>query len=237
VDYHCPAALWGFSKCIERHTAADSGQHKFAQPKAASKVLKPFSSVLFGASQSVLKESIDPPSGIQAVVQNHYMQYVKAKGWKNWCEEVLAHSPSTLLLLPHSEQSDNTFNVPALEISGELYAIEGLEREYVVGPESRSPLVLVLGCSTGLTGVSFVNSISQFRKGGAAMTVGTVALITGRQTVRFVQRFLDSLRAAALQKMPFDEAYLQVKREMLAEGNPFVLSLVAYGDSGWELEV
>ncbi|VDO17021.1 unnamed protein product [Brugia timori] len=112
-----------------------------------------------------------------------------------------------------------------------------MEEDYVLGREKRSPLVMVLGCSTGLTGVSFVNSISQFRKSGAAVTVGTVALITGRQTVSFVQRFLDALRTAASQQMTFDEAFLQVKREMLADGNPFVLSLVAYGDSGWELQV
>lgn len=235
--HYCPAAFWGFSKCIERHTEAATGQHKFAQPTIKNDVLRPFSSVLFGASESVLKESIDPPVGIQAVVEKHGMVYVRANGWDDWRADVLARSPSTLLLLPHSDRSAKTFNVPALEISGDLYAIEGMESEYVIGPQSHRPLVMVLGCSTGLTGVSFVNSISQFRKAGAAVTVGTVALITGRQTVDFVEHFLDALRAAADSKLPFDEAFLRVKREMLAEGNPFVLSLVAYGDSGWRLEL
>jgi hypothetical protein len=237
TDYHCPAAFWGFSKCIERHTEAATGQHRFAQPTAKSDVLRPFSSVLFGASQSVLDESIDPPAGIRSVVDKHGMAYVRATSWSNWRADVSARSPSTLLLLPHSERSPQTFNAPSLEISGDLYAIDGMEKEYVVGPESQRPLVMVLGCSTGLTGVSFVNSISQFRKAGAAITLGTVALITGRQTVSFVERFLDALRAAAGDGLPFDEALLRVKREMLAEGNPFVLSLVAYGDSGWRLEL
>lgn len=237
VHYHCPAAFWGFSKCIERHTEAATGQHKFAQPTAKDGVLRPFSSVLFGASQSVLPESIDPPTGIQAVAEKHGMAYVRAIGWDEWRADVSARSPSTLLLLPHSERSAQTLGVPALEISGELYAIEGMEKEYVVGPQSGRPMVMVLGCSTGLTGVSFVNSISQFRKAGAAVTLGTVALITGRQTVSFVERFLDALRAAADSQLPFDEAFLRVKREMLAEGDPFVLSLVAYGDSGWRLEL
>jgi hypothetical protein len=237
VDFHCPAAFWGFSKCIERHTEAATGQHKFAQPTSKNDALRPFSSVLFGASQSVLSESIDPPGGIRAVVEKHGMAYVRANGWADWRADISTRSPSTLLLLPHSERSTKTFNVPALEISGDLYSIEGMEKDFVIGPLSQRPLVMVLGCSTGLTGVSFVNSISQFRKAGAAVTLGTVALITGRQTTNFVERFLHALRTAADSKLPFDEAFLQVKREMLAEGDPFVLSLVAYGDSGWRLEV
>jgi hypothetical protein len=69
------------------------------------------------------------------------------------------------------------------------------------------------------------------------VTVGTVALITGRQTVAFVQEFLATLKAAASEGAPFDEAFLRVKRSMLARGNPFVLSLVAYGDTGWKLMI
>ncbi len=235
--HHCPAAFWGFSKCIERHTEAATGQHKFAQPTTTDGALRPFSSVLLGASQNVLDESLDPPTGIRAVVEKHGMKYARAGNWSNWRTEVLAQSPSTLLLLPHSESSVRTFNVPALEIGGDLKPVGGLDKEDVIGPSNRYPLVLVLGCSTGLTDIAFVNSISRFRKAGAAVTLGTVALITGRQTVRFVEKLLEGLKVAAAKNLPFDEAYLQVKRAMLAEGNPFVLSLVAYGDSGWRLEL
>ena len=236
-DHYCPAAFWGFSKCIERHTAVATNSHTFSQPTSEDGVLSPFSSVLFGASKNVLPESIDPPTGIQTVVEKHGMHYVRANDWKQWKKDVATRSPSTLLLLPHSERSMKTFDAPALEISDWFHAIEGVERDYVIGPDGRRPLVMVLGCSTALTGVSFVNSISQFRKAGAAVTLGTVALITGRQSVTFVERFLLALQFAAKSGMPFDEALLRVKREMLASGNPFVLSLVSYGDSGWKLEI
>ena len=236
-DYHCPAAFWGFSKCLERHTEVATEQHKFAQPRAGQGVLRPFSSVLLGASEKVLPESIDHPVGIQMIVEKQGMQYARASNWKDWRLRVSASSPSTLLLLPHSERTALTSNEPALEISGHRRLVVGLSKEYVIGPGKPAPLVMVLGCSTGLTGIAFVNSISQFRKAGAAVTLGTVAMITGRQTVEFVDRFLSALRAAANDGLVFDEAFLQVKRSMLAEGNPFVLSLVAYGDSGWRLEL
>lgn len=69
------------------------------------------------------------------------------------------------------------------------------------------------------------------------MTVGTLATIRGRQTVEFVKEFLEQLRQVAEKELTFDEAILRVKRAMLARGNPFVLSLVAYGDTGWHVRM
>ena len=42
--------------------------------------------------------------------------------------------------------------------------------------------------------------------------------------------------AAAGGARTFDELFLAVKQRLLAKGDPFVLSLVAYGDTGWHVQ-
>ena len=234
--HHCPALFWGFSKCIERHTAARTEVHKFAQPTTSERTLRPFASMLLATSKNVLDQSILPPDGIQVSLAKYGAKHARAADWEAWRKEVSARSPSTLLLLPHSEASPETGHLAALEIGGKLRGVGEIDDGDVVGSEKKHPIVLVLGCSTALPEVLFVNSLSRFRVAGAAVTLGTLGMITGSQTVRFVEKLLAMMKSAAQQGANFDEAFLRVKRAMLAEGYPFVLSLIAYGNTGWRLE-
>ena len=96
--------------------------------------------------------------------------------------------------------------------------------------------MLLLGCSTTLPDIPFLSFVQEFKLAGAAVIIGTLATIRGRQTVDFVRELLAALKGAAAAGGTFDEAFLKVKQRMLAAGDPFVLSLVAYGDTGWRVQ-
>jgi len=62
--------------------------------------------------------------------------------------------------------------------------------------------------------------------------LGTLATIHGKQATAFATRLLGELKTQGKGK-PFDQTLLKVKQQMLAGGEPFVLSLAAYGHSSW----
>jgi len=105
----------------------------------------------------------------------------------------------------------------------------------VVGPGAPAPVVLLLGCSTQVTDVPFLNFVEAFKRERAALVIGTLATIRGRRTVAFVADLLDRLKAASGSDRTFGDLFLETKRRLLANGDGFVLSLTAYGDVGWRV--
>jgi hypothetical protein len=233
--YFCPAAFWGFSRCIERQPPRGQAGYRFSQPRAGATILHPLRSSLLAASKKVRAEDVEKPGGVEAVLVESTSQVVTAASWSQWKSQVQAHGPSLLVLLPHSTSSSEVAHVPALEISGDILDSVRVDEDYVRTETATNPIVLLLGCSTTLPEIPFLSFVQEFRLAGAAAIVGTLATIRGRQTVNFVRTLLAALKASSGDSATFDEVFLRVKQQMLAEGDPFALSLIAYGDTGWRL--
>lgn len=234
-DHICPAAFWGLSRCIERQPSNGQLGYGFAQPGQAGSVLRPLKKVLFGASRKVRQVDIAPPNGLESVFTGAGMGFGQAKTWADWTTRIRIDMPSLLVLVPHSLLSAAAAGLPALEIGGTEMPSVRMDETFVHGAADERPVVLLLGCSTALPDIPFLSFVREFRFNGAAVTVGTLATIRGRQTVEFVREFVAQLKDVAQHGLTFDEAILRVKRRMLAKGDPFVLSLVAYGDTGWRV--
>ncbi len=97
------------------------------------------------------------------------------------------------------------------------------------------PVVLLLGCSTALADVPFLNFVREFKEAGAAIVLGTLATVHGTLATRFARSLLAKIKTKGTGRA-FDEILLEVKREMLADGDPFLLSLAAYGHSSWRIQ-
>ena len=193
-----------------------------------------FRSVLVGASSRVRPQDLSDPGGIVEAVQRVATTARTAKDWDEWESAVAADSPS-LLLLPHSQEDPAHPGIPCLEIGGMLLNNPHLESTYVAGPAAASPVVLLLGCSTQLTDVAFLNFVYAFKREKAALVIGTLATMRGRRAVAFVSELLDGLKSAAGSERTFGEVFLETKCRLLASGDGFVLSLTAHGDVGWRL--
>lgn len=234
--FHCPAAFWGFSRCIERQPVGGQGMTIFRQPTPGANTLRPLAKALLAASRRVRPQDLDPPAGIEAVLGTAAAGVARAQSWTEWQQKIASEAPSLLVMLPHSLDSPDFPGIPALEINGTNLASVNLDREFVAADPAGAPVVLLLGCSTALPRIPFLNFVGEFKDNGAAVVIGTIALIRGRQTGAFVGALLGELRAAATAGGTFDEVLLRVKRRLLAGGDPFVLSLMAYGDTGWRIE-
>ena len=70
---------------------------------------------------------------------------------------------------------------------------------------------------------------------GASIVLGTLATVHGSHASKFVSTLLSKIKDKG-NGSPFDEILLEVKREMLSDGEPFVLSLTAYGHSSWRIQ-
>lgn len=237
-EHQCPLRFWGFRNVIERQpclNAPNGADYTISVPQSGANRIDALRSALIGASAKVRAKDISEPGGLIETV-GHFVQTARTvKDWNEWEQAVQQDSPSLLVLLPHSMEDPNNVGIPALEIGGALLTPAYMESSYVAGPATASPVVLLLGCSTQLTDVPFLNFVEAFKREKAALVIGTLATIRGRRTVAFVSALLDGLKSAAGSNRSFGEVFLETKRKMLAGGDGFVLSLTAYGDVGWRL--
>ncbi|QKS28778.1 MAG: hypothetical protein HT579_07500 [Candidatus Accumulibacter similis] len=237
-DVHCPLRFWGLNCVIERQPemAAPSGaDYTLSLPQPGDERLDVLRSVLVGASKRVRAQDLGDPGGIVDAVRQVATRARTVRDWAEWEQAVAADSPSLLLLLPHSQEDPAHPGISGLEIGGVLLTRPELESSYVAGPAAAAPVVLLLGCSTQLSEVPFLNFVEAFKRERAALVIGTLATIRGRRAVAFVGELLAGLKAAAGSEQTFGEVFLATRRRLLAGGDGFALSLTAYGDVGWRL--
>lgn len=231
----CPSVFWGFNRVIERWPhmdLKDNFDYQLSVPKGNGTKLDPLASALLGASRRV--HAADVASTKKALNPLLRSEVQVVPSWGDWPAAIEKRSPSLLILFPHSDEDDG---IAALEIGKDFLQVSSLESDYV-RPDGHEPgpIVLLLGCSTKLPRVAFHDFVSRFRMKGAAVVVGTLSLIRGRHATRFVGEFLGVLKQHAGKKNAvFGDVLLQTKQTMLAAGDPFALTLVAYGDADWRL--
>lgn len=234
----CPSVFWGFSRVIERFPHTDLGGRDFrlSVPSPNRTKLEPFQSALVAASRKVSANDVTGDTGVVATIKPLVGNVFVADDWNDWMTQIDEHDPSMLLLFPHSEEVDDP-PVAALEIGDEFLSYAQLEKPYVCRDDrDPGPVVLLLGCSTNLPKVRFQSFVGDFRNQGASIVVATLSIVRGRHATRFVKEFLGALSdRVGKPDAVFGDVLLDAKRKMLAAGDPFALTLVAYGDADWRL--
>jgi hypothetical protein len=158
-------------------------------------------------------------------------QVSQAKSWDEWETLVQNEEPSLLVLLPHVD-TDHRMAMPGLEINGEIRAISLIRPTHVRKDGSdEQPIVLLLGCSTNLADIALQNAVERFRICHAGVVLGTISTILGRHAASFAIELLKALKDESGKGTKFGDVLLGVKRRRVAAGDPFALSLAAYGDS------
>ena len=256
-NHVCPMGFWGLSKIIERHTYnalytenTVDGSFRFqSEPVEKRNHLDIFKEVLFGASNKADKIEVRSADGKTVTLKAGGLDKVlsvlntitnskhdRVTSWNDWRTKInSAPSPTALLLLTHTEKSGS---VPALEIEqGVLVEMQSIKQDYVYSrKEPYPPVVFLIGCETGAADIEFMNFVAQFRRGGAAIIVSTGAPIRGRHAVPVTVELLDQLKQCSAQpEMSFGQVMRIVKRKMVAEGFPMVLTLMTYGDADWQI--
>lgn len=231
--YICPLGFWGLMKVIERQTGLT--------PSNPGR-LQPLKTVLFAASDQVLEADYETTEKALTEVFHQPPDTTTAEKWDQFPKLVGKDGPTMFVVLPHQDEDPRT-KVPRLEIrSDHLKLGEFNDPRYVRSPEGPYPLVLLLGCRTANpSSVSYHNFIAAFRTNGAAIVLGTLATILGRDAAAIAREFVEELSTArstgTSKQVRFGEAMRVVRRRMVAKHNAAALGLIAFGDSDWTMDV
>jgi hypothetical protein len=239
-QFVCPAAFWGATRSIERRAGAtvQSCAQLELQDSDLAKCLSLRKGAVFAASARVNPKDVNLPNGIQAAITKVAGTAWAATSWTGWSEQIQAHSPGLLVLLPHSGDTPYLQGIQGLEIQDEFIASTRLMQKHVLGPNGGAPVVLVLGCETATPTVQFLSCVFKFRDFGAALVVATIATIRGRHAAKFIHCLMDELELETSHgPVNFHECFLRVRRKLLASGDIFPLSVVVYGDADWRVSI
>jgi hypothetical protein len=137
----------------------------------------------------------------------------------------------------HTEASPENAAIQQMEIGVDSWlTVAELDLRHVRRTDAPPPLVLLLGCETGVPEKQFANFINRLRNRGAAIVVATGAKIHSLHAVPVANAFVEALgHAVKRDGATFGEVMRQVRRSMLARGLPMVLTLNAFGDADWRL--
>jgi hypothetical protein len=253
LDVICPAGFWAISKVIERQAVSPSDWAKdpetrgldfaaLSEPVGERNVLSGLTPALFAASDHV--NDVRPTELDRVTRALQRLTSRKLDGvntWKDWAVQVKESEPPLLLLLAHTEL--NTNDGAALEIaSKERRVVAQITKNYVnMNGQRPGPIVMLLGCDTGVPKTDFQSFVVKFKDMGAALVVGTIAPVLGRHASRTAEALVEQLlkmtaaSPGAEQGNTFGDAMLAIRRELLRKGVLMSLCLTAYGDADWRL--
>lgn len=236
----CPLGFWGLRKTLERHSSSGRslppGSFSVMGQRTTTGQLRPLTHVLFAASRKV--KAVDPhavsavESALRAApgVTVHHVT-----NWRAWCRTIDHFHPGMLLALPHNEAVLD--GVQELHI-GRLSRLElGAVTPKHVGESEPppGPVVLLLGCGTGIADIPWQSAAAAFRRAGASVVVGCTVPVLGRQVSRLSQLLVEELERTGEQGQTLGATMLGVRRRLLLEGHSVALALIAFGDADWRL--
>lgn len=242
-DKICLLGFWSLKKVIERH-AFDANIARnargdfmlYANPRPAGNTLEPMRSAVFGASSRVDAVVDGQRNQVAQALRDAIADNVtESHQWDDWIDGVRNARPSLLVLLPHTLLDEFT-DAETLEIGMDSQLRAGdLTPEHIrPDPNMPPPVVLLLGCETGVADVPFESYVAAFRRNQAAMVVSTLSKILGRHAVPVAEEFIRCLKqTAGHSPMPFGEIATGVRRNLVAKGFLIALALTAYGDADW----
>ena len=220
----CPLGFWGLSKIIERQTGTAG-----ARPDRS---LRPLLGTLLAASE-VVREA-DFESTRLALEEAARTAPSIANSWDEVASAVTSCAPGLIVMMPH-QVVDPRFEVESLEIGGSAVLRAGqLLSQYVRKPDGPDPIVLLLGCRTANSSLTYLNFVGEFRSRGAALVIGTTATVLGQDVAPIAQCFIRELAKASLRddhSIELGELLRAVRRQMIAEQNAAAFALIAFGDA------
>jgi hypothetical protein len=233
----CPLGFWGLSKVIERHAerleSTGRGNVELRPEPVRERRLLPISgSALLGASGRVSEVKKDAVTRLLDKLKKRG-DAVLATTWDEWKRQIGSAQPRLLVLLPHHDRDDDG---EFLEIGdGDRLETDEIWADRVRDPDGPNPVVLLMGCETSLTEISFENPAVVFQDHGAAVVVTTIATILGRHASPATEALVQLLDKMADGKHTFGDIMLRLRQKLVATSTPMALGLTSYGDADWIL--
>ncbi|HVG06192.1 MAG TPA: hypothetical protein VNM67_00650 [Thermoanaerobaculia bacterium] len=235
----CPLGFWGLSKVIERHAGKLESQGRGnvelrPEPVRERNLLPISGSALLAASGKASSFKKDAVTRLLAKLKKRGAA-VLATTWDEWEKHIKSEQPRLLVLLPHhdrDEEGDEFLEIGEDErLETDTIWVEMVRQD----PGGPNPVVLLMGCETNLTEISFENPAVVFQDLGAAVVVTTIATILGRHASPATEALIQLLDKMADGKHTFGDIMLRLRQKLVATSTPMALGLTSYGDADWIL--
>lgn len=237
----CPLGFWGLSRVIERHSHLPEDQDRIskdfeigAEPARGRSRLPLSKTSLLAASSRASGEMKDAITSLLAKLKARGASML-ASTWPEWEHHIASDLPGLLVLLPHHERRDG-FEILAIGEDERLASVNIWDEVVRKLPDGPHPIVLLMGCETNLTRISFDSPVSRFRDRGAALVVSTIATILGRHASPATATLVDLLDEMSVSgNRTFGEVMLRLRQRLVLFQTPMALGLTVYGDADWVL--
>lgn len=233
----CPLGFWGLRKVIERHDVtpglAEDNKEYFLQAETTSSRAE---LLIDGPGLFAASARVKAPAS--ASVENSFLKAfgtapLKATDWNTWESLVIRDKPHLIIALTHT---NGTGSKATLEIGN--VSIKSIQvRPSHVRPDETAdyPLVALLGCDTTGSAVEYSSYISQFRRKGAAIVMGTVATVFGDHAAKVASMIVEEFTGNTQPAARLGEILRTMKQKAVADGLIMALCVVAFGDADWKL--
>jgi hypothetical protein len=237
----CPLGFWCLSRVLERHAQSPDAEpvHDLllrwgSEPNAGRHTLS-LSGSLFAASANVDVVVHGGTTTVADALSAGTPPFKRAKTWIEWCDDI-KQRPGLLVLLPHTYE-DKTLNVQGLEIEEkEDLLLSYLDVQHVRPDGTQpGPLVLLLGCETGVHWIAYQSFVVRLRSRGASIVVSTVSSVLGRHAAPTAVALVAELLKQRAANGGLGDVMLAVRRQLVRDAIPMVLALSSYGDADWRL--
>jgi hypothetical protein len=236
----CPGDFWALNRIVERQVRTlkpppGAAAASSPEPSLQQSTLKPLRRVVVAASDQVT--TLDQRATLQRArtIDPDAHESTTWDDWKSWVEK---HEPELLVALPHNVPT--AFEFQALEIGrvdeGDRLRLDEVANRWPAATGQPGPIVLLLGCNTAAADMEYQDFVTEIRRRGATVVVGTLTTVLGRYAAPVAQEFVRLLAPRQRsQPLAFGEVLRRVRIRMLRDGNLMALALVAYGNSGWQV--
>lgn len=235
----CPLGFWGLSKVIERHAyhPDDPDSEGFAlrrEPTGKQNLLAISGASLLAASGKASLFRNDAVTRLHGRLKKRGTAAL-ATTWEEWEKHVRKDRPRLLVLLPHHDRDERGLEFLEIGEDDRIGTAEIWHEMVRRLPNGPYPVVLLMGCETNLTRISFDNPVSRFQDHGAAVVVSTIATILGRHASPATGALVQLLDRMADGKHTFGDVMLRLRQKLVATSTPMALGLTSYGDADWVL--
>ncbi|MCX5508316.1 hypothetical protein [Pseudomonas sp. BJa3] len=225
----CPMGFLGISGIIERHTwTPGQAPNLWNRPpveQPGRHRIDDLSKVVFTASDraDVFWDGDVEQEVVRLQTIETALAVKRVATWEDWTYRLELESPSMLLMILHK---DKNWLYTGAEDS---LSLGGMSEQHVGG----APLVIAIGCSTGLGEMPGSSLPAILRNCGASVVIAAMTSVLGRHANRVARDLAKHLRqaASAWGTVHIGEIISALRRQLLIEGVALGLAVVAFGDA------
>jgi hypothetical protein len=221
----CPSVFWGLSRVIERHHASLTDPSGFGfelSAKARTRTPLTVRTALVAASSKV------SDADMATVLDGLGDSATGVETWDAWKSALVSAARDLLVLMPHTDPQSKT-----MEISSTLLALSRVERFYVTGGNTASPIVVLFGCDTGGSEEDPAGYAGRFMSKNAAVVFSTLTMLLNRHAAALSHELTSMLRDPDRDREPLGALTTRFRRECVQQGLLPALAVTAYGDADW----